>query len=135
MVAGALWSPRSICAQLVQQGLAKESSILLERVNPVAKSSTSSPERRPKPLDHVRTLGISKQIELVGANKITIIDDVITKGATLIAAASVLKHHLPDASISVFGLVRTISYGEISAIMEPVLGEITVTGNDANRNP
>ena len=62
---------------------------------------------------------------LVDPRNITIIDDVVTKGATLLAAASLLANAFPDARVRAFALVRTMGLvPDIERIVEPVVGRI-----------
>jgi hypothetical protein len=138
LVKGALWPSKEICDELVKHGLAMKSAAFLERVTAVAKSSTSAIGERPKPADHIRSMAIvnQRELELRKITRITIVDDVITRGATLIAAASILQHHFPEAAIQIFAVVRTKSYDpEVGSILDPVLGEVSFNGIDADRKP
>jgi len=138
LVKGALWPSKEICDELVAQGLAMSSAPILERVKAVPKSSTSAVGERPKPLDHMRSMAVLKQpeLDLQKITKVTIVDDVITRGATLIAAASLLQQRFPEAEIRIFGLVRTKSYdAEVGAILDPVIGDVVFNGVDADRKP
>ncbi len=138
LVKGALWPSKEICDELVGHGLAMRSAALLERVKVVPKSSTSAVGERPKPLDHIRSMAIANQreLELRKITRVTIVDDVITRGATLIAAASILQQHFPEAAIRIFAVVRTKSYDpEVGSILDPVLGEVSFNGIDADRKP
>ena len=59
--------------------------------------------------------------------EIVLIDDVLTRGATLIAAASRLKEICPGATLSSFAVVRTISNpDEFDSILAPCLGRISL---------
>lgn len=138
LVTGALWPSKEICDELVRHGLAMKSAALLERVKVVPKSSTSAIGERPKPIDHIRSMAVVNQqeLELRKITRVTIVDDVITRGATLIAAASILQHHFPEAAIRIFAVVRTKSYDpEVGSILDPVLGEVSFNGIDADRKP
>jgi adenine/guanine phosphoribosyltransferase-like PRPP-binding protein len=60
--------------------------------------------------------------------RITIVDDVVTKGATLLAAASLLADVFPDAEILAFALVRTTGLiPNVERIVDPVVGTIRRT--------
>ena len=132
---GALWPPKVICDELVSQGLAMRNAAILERIEAVQKSSTAASDKRPKPLDHILSMKVRAQLELT-PKRITIVDDVITRGATLIAAASHVKHQFPEAEVKVFATVRTKSFDpDVGSILDPVVGEISFNGVDANRQP
>ena len=91
---------------------------------------------RPKPLEHMRSMAVVNQTELdlQKITRVTLVDDVITRGATLIAGASLLQQRFPEAEIRVFALVRTKSYDvEVGKILEPIIGEVVFNGVAADR--
>jgi adenine/guanine phosphoribosyltransferase-like PRPP-binding protein len=66
-------------------------------------------------------------------SRIVIVDDVITKGATLIAAASALHAAYPDAEIRPFAVLRTMGFRpEVGRILDPCEGVIKL--NAAGRS-
>ena len=68
--------------------------------------------------------------------KFLLVDDFVTKGRTILAAASVLNTAFPDAQIQAFAVVRTMGLvPDVEKIRWPVEGEIRALGGDANRNP
>lgn len=133
LVKGALWPSYEICAELVHRGLARETSVLVERITPVQKSSTAGPGKRPRPMDHIRSMRMAEQTDFAPA-RIVIVDDVITRGATLLGVASHLKDAFPDSDVRVFAMVRT-GGAEVDRILDPVVGEVTYNGQDAIRRP
>jgi adenine/guanine phosphoribosyltransferase-like PRPP-binding protein len=63
-----------------------------------------------------------------------LVDDVITKGATLLAAASRLHETYPRAKVTGFALVRTLGFvDDVEQIVEPVIGMVTLRGDEAFR--
>ncbi|MBV8852392.1 MAG: hypothetical protein JOY91_03270 [Sinobacteraceae bacterium] len=65
-----------------------------------------------------------------------LIDDVVTKGRTLLAAAMRLHESFPQASIQAFALFRTMSFvSDFSRVLLPCRGEIRWNGRDAERRP
>jgi adenine/guanine phosphoribosyltransferase-like PRPP-binding protein len=70
-------------------------------------------------------------------DRITIVDDVVTKGATLLAAASLLANTFPNAEIRAFALVRTTGLvPDVERIVDPVVGRIFQrAGGGADREP
>jgi orotate phosphoribosyltransferase len=67
-------------------------------------------------------------------DRVLLVDDVITRGATLIAAAARLREAFPDVSIQAFALARTDAMGD--NFYDLCLGEITVwpDGTNIHRN-
>jgi len=135
---GDLWPAKEICNALVSHGLAMRNAPILNRVKAVPKSSTAAPGHRPTPADHIKTIETASHQELgfKEITRITLVDDLITKGSTSIAAATHLKHNFPNAEVQVFALIRTNGLKpEIDKIMEPIIGTVSLHGSDANRHP
>jgi hypothetical protein len=131
----ALWVPLRICTALRAGGLGATIMPLLERVEAVRKSAFAGPGERPSVQSHVATMRVDQSIERPA--RVTIIDDVVTKGATLLAAASLLADAFPAAEVRAFALVRTMGLvPEVDRIVDPVTGRIawTQTGG-ADRQP
>lgn len=58
---------------------------------------------------------------------LVVVDDVVTKGATLLAAAAVLQEAFPASRVRGFALVRTMGLVlEVDRILDPCLGTISV---------
>ena len=67
---------------------------------------------------------------------IVLVDDVITKGRTLLAAASRVHDALPHAQIRAFALVRTMGLiSGVEQLLDPCIGEIRWRAGDAHRSP
>ena len=68
--------------------------------------------------------------------RLLVVDDVVTSGSMLIAAASLLQETFPEAEIKAFALLRTMSFGEVDAILAPCAGLISYEGGPyARREP
>jgi adenine/guanine phosphoribosyltransferase-like PRPP-binding protein len=66
----------------------------------------------------------------------TIVDDVVTKGATLLACATLLQATFQGATVRGFGLVRTRGLQpEVEKIVDPCVGLITWNGGSVDRQP
>jgi len=64
------------------------------------------------------------------------VDDVITKGRTLLAAAIRVREAFPGAQVRAFALVRTMGLvPDIGRLLAPCKGVISWVGNDAHRDP
>jgi hypothetical protein len=73
---------------------------------------------------------------LVSPGRFLLVDDVVTRGATFLGAASRLRESFPDTEIRAFALVRTESQGELNAIRDPAEGWIeSVPGGGTQRRP
>jgi hypothetical protein len=133
-VEGGIWPAYNIASALIAQGIGVTVLPCLERVKAVPKSAFAASGSRPKPLDHYESIGAVKMI--ADREQLCLVDDVITKGATLLAAATRLQEAYPRAKIVAFALVRTLGFVEdIQRIVEPAVGTITFRGDEAAREP
>jgi hypoxanthine phosphoribosyltransferase len=68
--------------------------------------------------------------------RIVLVDDVITKGRTILAAAAKLQQVLPHTDIRAFALVRTMGFlPDVTRFLEPCQGVVRWAGGDARRDP
>jgi hypothetical protein len=68
--------------------------------------------------------------------QIILVDDVVTKGRTLLAAALRLREVFPRARIKAFALFRTMGFdAELDQVADPCVGEIVWRAGDAHRLP
>lgn len=108
LVDGGLWPARLICEIFVKNGLGGSVQELLERVCAVPKSAFAARGERPSIETHIKSLEISRQGYSISGSKIVLVDDVVTKGRTLLACASKLKPlNLP---VEAFAVVRTMGF-------------------------
>jgi hypothetical protein len=129
-----LWVPRRICQKLVEARLAAGWAPILVRRFKVAKSAGAARGDRPLPAAHAESMAVVAQA--TAARRFVIVDDVVTRGATLLACASLLEQRYTGADISGFALLRTVSNpNEFSNILEPVTGSIELrpTGDTIRR--
>lgn len=129
-----LWVPQRLTRALANRGLGRAVVECLNRVTAVQKAATSQASERPKATDHYASL------EVIGAlsepEEILLIDDVITRGATLLGAASRLKEAFPQANIRGLAMVRTISQPDrFVKILDPCVGTIELSGMGTIRQP
>jgi hypothetical protein len=105
----------------------------LRRVVAVRKSATAG-GRRPSVYSHYDSFSVESVADAPA--KLLLVDDVVTKGRTLMAAASRLQESYPYARIDAFALLRTMGLvAEITRLIEPCLGEIRWRRGDAHRFP
>jgi hypothetical protein len=133
-VDGGIWPAYNIAAALVANGVGAAVLPCLQRLKAVPKSAFAASGSRPKPLDHYDSIAAAKMV--ADREELCLVDDVITKGATLLAAASRLRETYPNANIVAFALVRTFGFVDnIDRIVDPAVGTITLRGDDAAREP
>jgi len=60
-----------------------------------------------------------------GLRQIVLVDDIITRGATVLGAANKLAEAFPDSRIRAFAAVRTVSDpSDFEALFDPVIGSV-----------
>jgi adenine/guanine phosphoribosyltransferase-like PRPP-binding protein len=129
-----LWVARRLALALVETGLAREVWTGLKRVSSVERSSSAWMWERPTVLQHYQSFRVIPSSQ--AATTILLIDDVITKGRTLAAAAIRLQEAFPKADIRAFALIRTMGFVlDIPRLLEPCQGVIHWNGEDAYRAP
>lgn len=101
-----LWPAKRITEALSEVGIGM-SVDCLRRIQAVPQSSRSKSKNRPKPLEHYNTMEV--QGTLTRPSRIVLVDDVVTSGATILAAASRIKEAFPDVQPEAFAVVKTVS--------------------------
>ena len=128
-----LWPSRILAEALVKEGLGRNCQPLLRRMTAVRKSSTAPPGERPDPENHYesfRTHSVTSR-----PHAVTVVDDVITRGATMLAAVSRLQESLAGIPVRAFAFVRTISFDSVTVNPAPVISKITFTHGRLRRDP
>lgn len=128
-----LWPARNLVRSLVQVGLGRDWQPLLRRATEVRKSAYAPPGMRPTPGEHFDSLATVPPTGSCAA--ITVVDDVITRGATILAAVSRIRDAWPQIPVQAFAFVRTMSYQPIRENPVPARCRITLEGDQAFRTP
>lgn len=132
--AGNPWPSQHLAADLVKNGMGGAVWTGLHRVRAVRKSATAAPGRRPTVSIHYDSFYVEPPAE--PSLGIVLIDDVVTKGRTLLAAASRLQEAFPGVPIRAFALLRTMGLlPDVPSLLHPCKGEIRWRGGDAHRSP
>ena len=130
-----LWVPERISKALVDVGLGKEVVPCLVRTKPVPKSAYSTPGGRPFPADHYDSMRVQRGLSEPG--EILLIDDIVTRGSTLLGAANRLMDAFPETTIRAFAAMRTVSNpAEFREVIDPRVGTINLRASgDTIRRP
>lgn len=127
---GSLWVPQRLADSMQKHGMGISMECLTRRTA-VPQSSTSIPSERPKPQDHYKSMKVVNTLDSC-PTEIVIVDDVITRGATLIGAANKLTERFPDARIRGFAALRTVSDSKnFKDIFDPFVGRIVIRNGNA----
>ncbi len=129
-----LWPARELARAMVDAGIGREVAPLIERTRAVPKSAYCAPGERPSHDAHRGSFAVVGGPPL-GVTRVVLVDDVVTRGATLLGAALRLRSDLPNVAIVGFAAVRTMSEGEIAAMLQPCDGGIRATSGRIVREP
>ena len=128
------WAALQLAAALSEVGFALRIWTGLLRLYSVGKSATAPRTARPTVQQHYDSFVAVPTPTPI--RRIVLIDDVITKGRTLLAAAARLRCALPDSDIRGFALIRTLGFAQrIEHLAEPCHGVVRWAGGDARRVP
>jgi hypothetical protein len=131
---GGTWAALELARALVQAGVGGTTWPGLRRISAVRKSATAAKGLRPSVARHYESLRLLPLT--LCPERVILIDDVVTRGRTLLAAAARLREALPDAQIGAFALLRTRGLiPDLPNLLEPCKGQILWKGGDARRIP
>jgi predicted amidophosphoribosyltransferase len=131
---GSIWVAECLAAAFLRQGLGREVWLGLQRVRAVRKSGTAMAGRRPTVLSHYESFAADQRGQT--PERVILVDDVITKGRTILAAASRVREALPGTQIRAFAMVRTMGLiPNVVQLLNPCRGVIKWRAGDAHRNP
>ena len=129
-----VWVARRVALALKEAGLGEDVWAGLRRVISVERSSSAWMWERPTVQQHYQSLAVIASPR--PPTDIVLVDDVITKGRTMLAAAMKLHEAFPNAAIRAFALVRTMGFVlDVERVFDPCEGVIRWDGEDAYRDP
>lgn len=140
---GAEWVGERLAWCLRELELAGQVWPVLRRCRAVQKSAFAPAGARPSVLEHYESFAIDRTLdggparEAVGAGlQLTLVDDVITRGRTVLGAAARLREAFPGAEVRAFALLRTLAREEpLRQVLDPCEGEVRWVRADARRVP
>lgn len=126
------WPGLQLCVHLHNEGLGGPVMGLLERTERVAKSAFAQAGERPNAKRHYET--IAAHTSTLPVEKITVVDDIITKGNTLTACYALLREAYPEADIKLFAMARARGFDRtLETIWFPFEGELSFRNGESNR--
>jgi hypothetical protein len=131
-----LWVPERLAKALIKRRFGARVMPCLTRLRAVRKSATSQADQRPTPTEHFESFAV--QGNLGSAEDIVLIDDIVTRGHTMIGAANRLLEVFPSSRVHAFAAMRTLSdWTDFSHIYDPQIGSIEYRENfdDCLRRP
>ncbi|MDR0471821.1 MAG: hypothetical protein LBH79_08905 [Nitrososphaerota archaeon] len=118
-----LWVPERIANALLKKGFGKQVVPCLRRETAVRKAATSPSQDRPSVKDHYDSFSVQRSLS--EPENILLIDDVITRGATLVGCANRLISAFPNCRIQAFAAIRTESNPrKFKNLQDPLVGTI-----------
>ena len=134
LLPGAHWPALELAAALAAERLGARVLPCLERVQAVPKAAFAAPGHRPTALEHYETIACTRSVPPPAAS--LLVDDIVTKGATLLGSASRLLEVFPGVRIAAFTAMRTLGLQpDIEELVAPCIGTIRWDGHDADRRP
>jgi hypothetical protein len=133
-VEGGVSVAEHLARAMIEAGIGRDLWKGLYRIRPVRKSATAMPLSRPTVGTHFASFAIDSAGTV--PPQLVLIDDVVTKGRTLLAAAARLKDAAPQSQIRAFALLRTMGLvAGVERLLDPCVGEIRWRAGDAHRSP
>lgn len=124
-----LWVPHQLADELERVGLGGPVAPLLERVRPLPKAAACRPEDRPTAAQHFESMAVQGMLD-PAPESFLLVDDVVTRGATLLGAANRLRAVFPNARIRAFAAIRAISTpGQFVGLVLPTVDVIRLRPN------
>lgn len=117
-----LWPARRLVQEMEKKGLGIASTCL-RRETGIRKSAYCKAENRPIPKEHFETFSVQPSVHR--PSRIVLVDDIITRGSTILGAVSKIQEAFPEVEFFAFAIMRTITgTNDFIHYDEPVIGRI-----------
>lgn len=132
-----LWASRRIADALREEGFGIEVAPIVVRKHAIRQSHSAEGPSRPWPDQHQESVEVKRALPIDFSGKIILVDDVVTRGSTLLGCALAILESYPDASVSGFAVARTLKQGELmeGTAIQPVTGTIRWRDGWIDREP
>jgi predicted amidophosphoribosyltransferase len=128
-------APFQLAEQLARRGLGCSIWPGLVRNHEIPKTASAPPGARPTIATQLGSLGVVAN-HRPAVEGLLLIDDVVSRGRTLLAAALRLKEAFPHARVRAFALIRTLGLiSDVAHVLDPCIGHIRLRRGDASREP
>jgi len=128
------WAALQLALALNALGLGLGVWTGLRRESAVRKSATAPRAARPSVRQHYESISVARP--MIPIHRVVLIDDVVTRGRTLLAAAARMTTVLPRADIRGFALIRTLGFVDrLDHLVDSCHGVVRWAGGDARREP
>lgn len=127
------WVGLLLAEALKSRGLTSV-SLLVRRTYRMRKSAFSAPGERPTHREHYDSLAI-KGISDTAPERITVVDDVLGRGATIMGTVARLREQFPTTVIRSFAALRIKSNFGDGPIVDPCRHRISIGPNGVRRKP
>lgn len=137
LTAGALWATERIARALVDVGIGSAAVPLIERVEAVTTSHLSPGSDRPWPDQHQGTVEVKRALPVGFSGRLIVVDDVVTRGSTLLGCALAIREAYPEADLAGFAVARTLLREDPMPqnAIQPVIGDIEWRPGWISRDP
>jgi hypothetical protein len=126
------WPSDTLCQAFCRCGLGDEVQKILRRAQAVPKAAW---HRRNRPDVDMHYRSFESLPATPTPQRLLLIDDVVTRGATLMGAARRLRETFPGVPIEAFALARVQGAGDIDRAAQPAIEWITRTPTGCVRLP
>lgn len=124
-----VWPARRICEELVKNGVAVDTLPVIERQEAVEKSAGGAT----RPSFQTQVASLWAKPTLRPPTRLILVDDVVTRGTTMLACAAKIAETYPGVPVSGFALARVQSTGDPEAVFAPAVEVVALSGTHGVR--